>query len=851
MKRKIWINFSENILLAVMLLFVGMFSCTNSADNVQEPSYIVPENMAELKFRVEQLRAEFAPYLRSFPNKIKSRPKILLNGEWSFTFEKKDPPKVDTPPPPAPEWYPENFDDSGWSLTTVPEWRYRTVGYDNLYERRVDKIKILGERRNTSQICWYRRIFTASKSLDGRRAWLCFDGVDWEAEVYLNGELLGTHRVYYEPFRFDVTEKLKNGKNTLAVRVIDGKVYGEPSWGWTPLPDIRAEEQRYTPDPSKSIKGNLTLGYHAATGFGIWRDVYIEETGPMRLDEIFVRNDLSDETARIKVEVNTAKTAWLPLKVRIMPENFEGKSYEASFPTEFYAGNSEHGISVPMPGAKVWSPEHPYLYRCRVSAGDDNLDVLFGCRSFTIVHQQEKPEGSETFAASRENNLGENPQEGMLMLNGKPCYLRGTNVQGFNAYAYWEQNNKLIDAILLLKAGYFNSFRSCQHVQMPEVREMLDRLGIMSQQDQGAGSSYEPKLPVGIRESHYLQASKALTRITYNNPGVILLSLGNEGDWPTAHVVREGLKVDSQRIYVPISGRATHSKKPWSFPESLRKNAIDDGHPYSGWYGNIIPQTWNYSKERYKGDGDRMVTMGEFGAEALDAYETMKTYPPQFAPPPPNEDTLWAASQVEKHDIKQLIGFGKNPNNLAEYIEASQNYQEALLSDCLIQMRLMPQHVAGYFQFHFMDVIPVFWPKSIVSHNHRPKKAYYQIAQINQPVVVLPKFLGKRPEEMQLWVCNDLTLGLDEAMVEWTVKRNEEVLLSGEQKVDVAPLGITAVTNVDLKPVTWKHPDCHLHFVLKNSKGNVVSQYRRHLRCIPTQLLDKQIAVKIDDPFND
>jgi beta-mannosidase len=832
----------------ITLLLVGMFSCTNFSNKAQEPLFAAPGNMAELKSRIEQLRSEYAPYLRSLPEKSKLRPKVSLNGEWKFIFEIKDPPKVDAPPPSAPEWYSENFDDTGWLLTTVPEWRYRTVGHDNLYERKVDKVTITGERRNTSQICWYRRKFTVNKPSGGKRAWLCFDGVDWEAEVYFNGEFLGTHSVYYEPFRFDVTEKLKKGENTLAVRVIDGKVFGEPVWGWTPLPDIRAEQQRYTPDPSESIKGNLTLGYHAATGFGIWRDVYIEETGPLRVDAIFVRNDLSNEKARIRVEMNASEAVGLPMKVVIMPENFEGKKYKATFNPEFSVGNSVHEISVPMPGAKVWSPEKPYLYRCRVFAGDDNLDVLFGCRSFTIVHRQQ---GKITPAYSGENNLGENPPEGMLMLNGKPCYLRGTNVQGFNAYAYWGQREKLIDAILLLKAGYFNSFRSCQHVQMPEVREMLDRLGIMSQQDQGAGSSYEPKLPVGIREPHYLKASKALTRITYNNPGVILLSLGNEGDWPTDHVVREGLKVDSQRIYVPISGRATHSRKPWGLPEPLRKNAIDDGHPYSGWYGKIIPQTWNYSKERYKGDGDRMVTMGEFGAEALDAYETMKTYPPQFAPPPPNEDTLWAACQVEKHDVRQLIGFGKKPSYLDEYIEASQNYQEALLADCIIQMRLMPQNVAGYFHFHFMDVIPVFWPKSIVSHDHRPKKAYYQIAQINQPIVVLPKFSGKRPEEMKLWVCNDLTSGLDNALVEWTVKRDEEVLIYGEQKVNVAPVGITAVTNVDLKPVTWKHPDCHLQFVLKNSEGKVVSQYRRHLRCVPTQLLDKEISDKIDDPFCD
>ena len=104
---------------------------------------------------------------------------------------------------------------------------------------------------------------------------------------------------------------------------------------------------------------------------------------------------------------------------------------------------------------------------------------------------------------------------------------------------------------------------------------------------------------------------------------------------------------------------------------------------------------------------------------------------------------------------------------------------------------------------------------------------------------------------MQLWVCNDLTSGLNDALIQWTVSREGEVLLSGEKKVNVAPVGITAVKNVDLKPVTWEHPDCQLQFILKNSKGKVVSQYRRHLRCISTQLLDKEIADKIDDPFID
>ena len=102
---------------------------------------------------------------------------------------------------------------------------------------------------------------------------------------------------------------------------------------------------------------------------------------------------------------------------------------------------------------------------------------------------------------------------------------------------------------------------------------------------------------------------------------------------------------------------------------------IDDGHPYSGWYGKTAPQTWSFGQTWTP---RRMVTLGEFGAEALDAYETMRDhYPPQFQPPPAETDTLWAASQVEKHDVKQIAGLGRKPTNLREYIEASQNYQEA------------------------------------------------------------------------------------------------------------------------------------------------------------------------------
>ena len=86
------------------------------------------------------------------------------------------------------------------------------------------------------------------------------------------------------------------------------------------------------------------------------------------------------------------------------------------------------------------------------------------------------------------------------MLNGRPLYLRGTNIQGLNALWYWHEQDRLTDTILMIKAGNFNAVRSDQHVCYPEVRELLDRLGMMSEQDQPSGGNGQPVYAEQMRE---------------------------------------------------------------------------------------------------------------------------------------------------------------------------------------------------------------------------------------------------------------------------------------------------------------------------------------------------------------
>jgi len=802
----------------------------------EEPRFTAPVDQAGLSNRVAELRDRYEPFLRSLPPPLPSSGRTPLPKDWRFTYEAKESPKVEGIPEPPP-WHAIGFDDSQWEKTTVPEWRYRTREGDDTARdpQTVDSWK---NRETTADtICWYRTSFPAQKPTAGRRLWLCFDGVEWEAQVWLNGKFLGTHRVYYEPFRFDVTDVVEP-VNTLAVRVIAGRSYGEPMTYWGMFPDIRAAQQRYTPDRATSIPGNLPIGYHSGCGFGIHRDVYLEQTGPARATAVFARNDLSDGKARVKVELDSVRAGAFELQVSLLPENFKGPPFEQTVRCELPAGASTRTVEIPMPGARLWSPDKPCLYRCRVVVRDsDARDVLFGCRSFSIVHH---PEPARADAETK------SLPDGMFLLNGRPVYLRGSNIQGLNAYAYWGQHDRLLHTILLLKAANFNVVRSCQHVQFPEVRELMDRMGMMSEQDQGGG--YRGSIDMGIRREQHIHTGAVLARTCYNNPGVVLLCFGNEHEFPTEPIVRAALAEDPQRIFKPISGRFSHSKKPWDLPQDLRTNAIDDGHAYSGWYSKPAPQTWKFLETW---SPRRMVTLGEFGAEALDAYETMRdSYPPQFRPPPPDADTLWAACQVQKQDVRQIAGLGRPPTNLAEYIEASQNYQESLLADKVIGMRLSPRAVSGYFHFHFIDVIPAFWPKSIVSHDHRPKKAYYQLAQLNQPVVALPRLSGAHPDGMQLWIANDLDEAFPQATLRWRVSHGGQTLLQGEQTLDVPALNVVSGREVDLLPVATKHTAFDIALEVHDKSGRLLSRYQRNVRVVPEELLKTAESSATADPFN-
>src|SRR5688572_16576790 len=83
----------------------------------------------------------------------------------------------------------------------------------------------------------YKKSFTVGEEIRGQRVHLHFEGVDYQAEFFLNGESLGTHTGMFTPIIFEVTDKLLYDTENLLAVVIEAAPLEEPQVG-------RSEERR-------------------------------------------------------------------------------------------------------------------------------------------------------------------------------------------------------------------------------------------------------------------------------------------------------------------------------------------------------------------------------------------------------------------------------------------------------------------------------------------------------------------------------------------------------------------------------------------------------------------------------
>jgi beta-glucuronidase len=165
---------------------------------------------------------------------------------------------------------------------------------------------------------WYKKQFEYALQ-PGKRLFLHFGAVNYTAVVYLNGEKTGSHEGGFTPFQFEITEKVKAGKNTVIVKVNNNRMgNGLPGNGYdwfnyggiTRDVDLIETSNTYIADYFIQLKkGSLetVLGWVQLNGAGSGQNikVHIPELG-------ITHNAVTDEKGLAKVEFSSKFQHWSP-----------------------------------------------------------------------------------------------------------------------------------------------------------------------------------------------------------------------------------------------------------------------------------------------------------------------------------------------------------------------------------------------------------------------------------------------------------------------------------------------------------------------------------------------------------
>ncbi|MEV0165108.1 AbfB domain-containing protein [Nonomuraea fuscirosea] len=286
---------------------------------------------------------------------------------------------------------------------------------------------------------WYRRTFTVPAAWSGRRVRLNFGAVSWESRVWVNGTSVGTHTGGYDPFGFDITPALRAGVNELIVGV-----YAPVDGAGAPI-----GKQRRAP-------GGIFYTAHS----GIWQTVWMEPVDAASITRLDTVPDVA--AGQLDLVVQAAGASGQQVRAEVMTGGTSGGTVVGSA-----TGAIGAHLRVPVPNARLWTPDDPFLYDLRVTltgTGGDTVSGYFGMRS-----------------------VGKAVVGGVLRptLNGRFLYQLGTLDQG-----YWPDgiSTAPTDAALRFdleqqKALGFNTVR--KHVKVEPARwyYWADRLGLMVWQD--------------------------------------------------------------------------------------------------------------------------------------------------------------------------------------------------------------------------------------------------------------------------------------------------------------------------------------------------------------------------------
>jgi beta-mannosidase len=617
---------------------------------------------------------------------------------------------------------------------------------------------------------WFRRTFEVPAELRGQRLFLRFGAVDYFADVWLNGAYLGSHEGMFNPFEFDVTDRLDDeGTNVVVVK--DGAPRDDTEYVRVDFSDnpLSAPYRTHQAKAINQIKGHMIDAMHrpgSMTSFrsdgnsgGIWDSVELIARPNVYIDHVRIftrigvkkdwlgdRLDKPDGSGLVSVDVTvhntTGEVVETDLRLRVQPHNFEGaEGHERSRLVVLQPGRTTHKLVLTVPDARLWwTWDHgdPNLYTAVVGVHEDAIRQTFGINE--VVHEEET---------------------GQWYLNGRRIFLRGMR---YISSQWMSETNERTwsDDLAKMREMEINSIRIGSHVEKDGFYTMCDEMGFLLWQ------VFPLHYCVSDGDDFIERAAEMI-----RDMGLMLCNHASIGMWSVFKEPEVYLLPDRPNNYhrlCPILKEALGTVDPvrWIHLGDYREGVLN----------LMIGYCWDGDT-----DLDRVTlepNIVEFGAGSIPVLETLKTFVPPDKLWPPDWDT-W---QYNGFFYNLAFGFAKVQvkDSLEEFIESYQRYEALVVKEqieFLRQRKYRP--VASMYHYYWSDPCPIMG-SGLLDYQRRPYRVYQAVKGVYTRVLislerdVAPYMIGREKVHRRgtsfsarVWVTNDHPHPIERAETSWQV----------------------------------------------------------------------------------
>jgi hypothetical protein len=698
------------------------------------------------------------------------------------------------------------FQPQDWYTATVPGTVLTSLVNDGVYPE-----PLYGENnrpdKTPESLCrtayWYRTAFTVPADYAGKKVWLNFDGINYAAEVWVNGSDVGAIKGAFIRGVFDISSLVTPGKEaTLAVLV-------------SPQPHPGVPREHTINDGTStggltSIDGATflcTIGWDWMPGIrdrdtGIWQNVFLSATGPVVVKDPQITTDLplpSLESADVTVAATLQNLSDRP-QTGTLKGSFGDISFQQSVTL---APNSSQQVSVDpksqpslhLLNPRLWwpngyGPQNLYTLHLSFEANgtvSDQHDISFGIRKMT-------------YSVPTSNNL-------TISVNGVPIFCKGGD-WGMDEAMKRNPRERLEAQVRMHQIANLTLIRNWVGQSTSEdFFEMCDKYGILVWDEFFQPNGSDGPNPTDV-SSYLANVRDTIVRFR-NHSSIVLWCARNEGT-PQPEVgnslVKMLAELDPQRYYLPCSNS-----------EYLK--GADAANTLHGVHSSG-PYNWRPPRDWYSFPAQD-VFAAEIGSVSIPTLESIHGMMPEKDWEMINDD--WA-----EHDLTRGASHGDSYPN-----ELNQRYGKALnLADFARKGQLMNYEafralyegrnaqlfkpVTGVITWMSNPAQPSFiW--QLYHHDLEPNSALFAVRKACEPVHV-----QLNEQNGNLEVINNLPATLSGAKAHISIY-NLDGSVAYQKDVDVTA---TPSAATDLGAVAWPTTLSSVHFIkleLHDAGGKLLS----------------------------